>query len=267
MRAKRFTSKILVDLKAPAAAGFCQAAPFISSRTLKSASIAIVGLLIAHSAMSVRAVDPVSPKVTLTKSKDPKVIFQTVCAQCHGAAGEGREDLKSPSIASLPSWYLVSQFTNFRGDRRGHDAADTQAFMMATIAKSLEPQQVKAVATHVAKMPSVVPEGKARDVQDANPESGMKIFQEFCMECHRYNGSGELAFGSPPLVGLQGWYLEAQLKKFKAGKRGAIKGDVNGTKMAEVMDTYITDDRMVRDLVAYIMTLNPPPVSRRTDGN
>jgi hypothetical protein len=31
----------------------------------------------------------------------------------------------------------------------------------------------------------------------------MRLFQERCMECPRYNASGEMAFGSPPLVGRQ----------------------------------------------------------------
>ena len=234
---------------------------------MRIASTAVAGLILALGVMSGRAADPAFPKVTPTKARDGKAIFQTVCAQCHGAAGEGREDLKSPSIASLPVWYLGSQFASFRGGRRGHDPADTQAFMMATVAKSLQPQQLKAVAAHVAKMPRVIPAGKARDVDAANPESGMQLFREYGMECHRYNGSVELAFGSPPLVGLHAWYLEAQLGKFKAGKRGAIKGDINGTKMTEVMDTFITEDRMVRDLVAYIMTLNPSRMPQGKNGD
>lgn len=206
-------------------------------------STTVASLLIALGAMIANADDPVFPKVTPSKAWDGKTIFQTVCAQCHGAAGEGREDLKSPSIASLPAWVLGSQFASFRGGRRGHDTTDTPAFMMATIAKSLQPQQLKSVAAHVAKMPPVIPAGKARDVDAANLESGMELFREYCMECHRYNGSGELAFGSPPLVGLQAWYLEAQLRKYKAGKRGAVKGDISGTKMVEVMETFITEDR------------------------
>ena len=77
------------------------------------------------------------------------------------------------------------------------------------------------------------------------------------MECHRYNASGEMTFGSPPLIGRQGWYLEEQLKKFKSGKRGAVKNDVNGAKMVQMTTLFIEDDQILRDVVAYIMTLNP----------
>lgn len=75
------------------------------------------------------------------------------------------------------------------------------------------------------------------------------------MECHRYNASGELAFGSPPLIGKQDWYLSAQLLKFKSGKRGAAKSDVNGAKMV-LSSQVIQDEETLRDITAYIITLN-----------
>jgi cytochrome c553 len=78
------------------------------------------------------------------------------------------------------------------------------------------------------------------------------------MECHRYNASGELAFGSPPLYGLQSWYLTAQLTKFKTGHRGTVKGDVNGAKMV-FTSSFIENDQMLKDLVGYILSLNPIP--------
>ncbi|MDZ4402914.1 c-type cytochrome [Prosthecobacter sp.] len=216
-------------------------------------------VLLSISGAVLQAADPVVPVVTPTTATDGKTIFQTVCAQCHGVSGEGKEELKSPSIAGMPSWYVHTQFTNFREGRRGHDAADPQSFMMATIAKVLQPEQIKAVVSHVEKMPLVVPTGKARDVADANLAEGMRLFQERCMECHRYNASGEMAFGSPPLLGRQGWYLADQLKKFKTGKRGTHKNDVNGAKMVQITNFFIEDEQMLRDVVAYIMTLNPDP--------
>lgn len=199
--------------------------------------------------------------VITTKATDGKTIFQTVCAQCHGTSGEGKIELKSPSIAGMPAWYVNTQFANLREGRRGHDAADPQSFMMAAIAKALQPEQIKAVVAHVEQMPIQVPQGKDRVMANTNPEEGMRLFQERCMECHRYNASGEMTFGSPPLIGRQGWYLEEQLKKFKSGKRGAVKNDVNGAKMVQMTTLFIEDEQMLRDVVAYIMTLNPDPVA------
>lgn len=184
-------------------------------------------------------------------------VFQTVCAQCHGAQGEGKAEVKAPSIAGIPTWYAKTQLTNFREGRRGHDPADQQAFMMAAIAKALPPAQVEAVTAHIEKLPVVAPSGADRELAGTNHLEGMRLFQERCMECHRYNASGEMTFGSPPLVGRQAWYLEAQLKKFKAGKRGTAKGDINGAKMVQMTTLFIEDEQMLRDVVAYIMTLNP----------
>ncbi|WP_395752707.1 cytochrome c4 [Prosthecobacter sp.] len=215
---------------------------------------AIIGGTVMHGADPVAAVPPV---IAATKATDGRVIFETVCAQCHGTAGEGKPELKSPSIAGMPSWYVNTQFANLREGRRGHDAADPQSFMMAAIAKALEPEQIKAVVAHVEQMPMKVPVGKDREMANTNPQEGMRLFQERCMECHRYNASGEMAFGSPPLIGRQGWYLEEQLKKFKSGKRGAVKNDVNGAKMVQMTTLFIEDEQMLRDVVAYIMTLNP----------
>ena len=215
--------------------------------------------------MEVYAADPAPPVVTATKATDGKTIFQTVCAQCHGADGEGKPELKSPSIAGMPSWYVNTQFANLREGRRGHDAADPQSFMMAAIAKALQPEQIKAVIAHVEQMPMKVPTGKDREMANASAQDGMRLFQERCMECHRYNASGEMAFGSPPLIGRQSWYLEEQLKKFKAGKRGAIKNDVNGAKMVQITNFFVEDEQMLRDVVAYIMTLNPDPAATQEE--
>ena len=75
------------------------------------------------------------------------------------------------------------------------------------------------------------------------------------MECHRYNASGEMAFGSPPLTGRQDWYLTDQIRKFKTGKRGTAKSDVNGAKMV-ISSSFISDEQTLKDVIAYVMTLN-----------
>lgn len=190
--------------------------------------------------------------------KDGKVIFDTVCAACHGTRGEGKSELKSPAIAGLPDWYSKPQIEGFRKGRRGHDVKDPQSLMMAAIAKTLQPEQIDAVVGHMAKLERVTPAGIEREPKDADLANGMLSFQERCMECHRYNASGEMAFGSPPLIGQQGWYIISQIEKFKNGQRGTVKGDVNGAKMV-LSSSFIEDDKMLRDIVAYILTLNPEP--------
>lgn len=185
-------------------------------------------------------------------------LFQSICAQCHGAKGEGNEQVKSPSIASLPSWYVTTQLGNFHDGKRGANVAvDPQGAMMAGIAKALKPEQIQAVAAHVEKLALVAP--AQREIAGADVQAGQELFYERCMECHRYNASGEMAFGSPPLVGRQGWYLLAQLKKFKGLHRGAAKGDQNGAKMVQMASLFIDSEQTMKNVISYVLTLNPQP--------
>jgi cytochrome c553 len=190
--------------------------------------------------------------------EDGAALFNNVCAQCHGTKGEGKEEVKSPSIANLPIWYVTTQLSNFHDGKRGSDTAiDPQGAMMAAIAKALKPEQIKAVAAHVEKLPLVVP--AKLEIEGADVTLGQELFYERCMECHRYNASGEMAFGSPPLVGRQGWYLMAQLMKFKNLHRGAAKGDEKGAKMVQMASLFIADEQTIKNVVGYILTLNPKP--------
>lgn len=194
------------------------------------------------------------PQVVFNPNLMGAGLFAQTCAVCHGPKGEGNNDLLTPSIAHQPAYYVLNQLTNFRENRRGTDPSDPQGVMMATIAKSLQPSQLESIAQHIESMPLVSP--KTLTLEDSDVKEGKYLFEMRCMECHRYNGSGELAFGSPPLYGLQGWYLTAQLTKFKSGHRGTAQGDVNGAKMV-FTSSFIENDQMLKDLVGYILTLNP----------
>jgi cbb3-type cytochrome c oxidase subunit III len=181
-----------------------------------------------------------------------RILFQNVCAQCHGPKGEGNAQIKSPSIASLPDWYVKAQIENFRADRRGFHPQDIEGQLMRAITKVLQPEQVAAVAEFVSKMPRITPQPT---IKDADLAMGKDLFEERCMECHRFNGEGELAFGAAQLMGLQDWYLAAELKKFKSGMRGAIKDDANGQKMV-FSSGFVENEKMLQSVVAYILTLN-----------
>jgi cytochrome c553 len=195
-----------------------------------------------------------------------EALFQKVCAQCHGEKGQGKTELKTPSIANEPAWYVTTQLTNFHDGRRGNDASvDPQGAMMAAIAKSLSAEQIQSIARHVEKLPLVVPE--EREIPGADVRRGQELFYERCMECHRYNASGEMAFGSPPLVGRQGWYLLDQLRKFKNLHRGAAKGDEKGAKMVQMATLFIEDEQAMKNVVGYILTLNPAPAKEATSSN
>jgi cbb3-type cytochrome c oxidase subunit III len=179
-----------------------------------------------------------------------KVIFSNVCFTCHGTKGEGNAQLKAPSIAGLPGWYIEGQIANFQNDRRGFAPTDIEGQTMRAIAKTLDKDKVKAVAAFVEKLPRVT---SAKTIT-ADQTVGAQLFSERCMACHRYNGQGELYFGSPPLVSLQDWYLRDQLFKFVKQQRGVAPNDANGTKMSEA-SKFIEDEEALLSVVSYITSL------------
>lgn len=180
-----------------------------------------------------------------------RVLFQNLCAQCHGAKGEGNLLVKSPSIAGLPDWYLEAQVENFRAGLRGFHPQDPEGQMMRAISKVLNAGQTKQVIEYVSQLPRQFPEATIK----ADITAGRDIYAGRCMECHRFNGEGELAFGAAPLVGLQDWYLASQLKKYQTGMRGVLKEDVNGQKMA-FSSRFIEDEDTLKSVVAYLLTLS-----------
>jgi cytochrome c oxidase subunit 2 len=84
--------------------------------------------------------------------------------------------------------------------------------------------------------------------------AGEKIYRT-CGACHGLNGEGVAGTKAPRQGGMSDWYLVNQLKKFRAGIRGAHSGDDFGNQMVRMAAILQTDDR-VNNVVAYINTLS-----------
>ena len=93
----------------------------------------------------------------------------------------------------------------------------------------------------------------AYQVDAAAAERG-EAFYRVCAACHGEDGAGNPDTQAPRLAGQHPWYLERQLRNFRAGIRGADTADVNGFMMRP-MANGLPDDRAVTDVVAYIGTL------------
>jgi len=52
-----------------------------------------------------------------------------------------------------------------------------------------------------------------------------------CIPCHGKHGGGDAELGAPSIAGLPRWYIEAQLEKFRNGKRGTNPADMEGHRM------------------------------------
>ena len=79
-----------------------------------------------------------------------------------------------------------------------------------------------------------------------------------CQACHGADGMGNKALNSPKIAGQEPWYLERQLKNFKAGIRGADSKDTYGMQMRPMALT-LADDQSIRDMAAYVSSM---PVER-----
>lgn len=201
------------------------------------------------------------------KAPDGQMLFAR-CINCHGVDGQGLKagELKVPSIAGLDAWYVETQLTKFRTDTRGAHPEDAKGLMMRAMARSLaSAEEVKAVSVYIA--------GLAR--KEEKPDSkadlkrGQQLYSMVCMACHGANSQGnpDPAIRAPSQVALEGWYIQEQLAKFRAGVRGSMK-DPEGFRMvpmvrdalpmmAKNMGASVEDAD--RDIIAYIKTLSGKP--------
>jgi cytochrome c oxidase subunit 2 len=79
-----------------------------------------------------------------------------------------------------------------------------------------------------------------------------------CAACHGQQGGGNIAMNAPGLAELPPWYIERQIEHFKEGIRGSNEADEYGRQMAP-MANMLTDLSAIRNVTAYIETLDPPP--------
>lgn len=193
-------------------------------------------------------------------AEEIRVVFNNVCAACHGPHGEGRQEFKAPSIAGLPSWYVVIQLDKFRTGARGSHAADLEGFQMQAMAKILKPEWIEGMAKHIESLKAHV----TVSTVGGNPEFGRVRYEQDCMPCHRYNGQGEKVFRSAPLTTLSDWYLAAALEKYRTGVRGEdIAIDPDAWKMHKQVEHMPQDS--ILDMAAYIAELAetyPPGVRK-----
>ena len=177
-------------------------------------------------------------------------IYGQICAACHGNNGEGKEELFSPSIAGMPTWYIKDQLKQFRDGHRGVHPEDIPGQQMRAISLSLTDEQIDEVAMIVKEMPPIPTEAPG---SEADIEAGRYFYANQCMECHRYNGKGEAVFHAAPLITLNRAYLLRQMKNYRDGIRGAFPDDIYGNKMV-TMTKRLTDEE-IELLVDYIGAL------------
>lgn len=174
------------------------------------------------------------------------------CATCHGVQGEGNPTIQAPSIAGLPAWYVQAQLMKFRNGARGAHPADLEGLRMRPMSKQMMNEgEVKTVAEYVSTLAFKKP---AATLTGGDAAAGSASWGT-CLACHGPDGKGNQAMNAPPLAGQSDWYLYAQLKKFKAGVRGANPLDTTGGTMRPMAMT-LADEQAMKNVIAHIGTFN-----------
>ncbi|MBK7857517.1 MAG: c-type cytochrome [Archangiaceae bacterium] len=174
------------------------------------------------------------------------------CTSCHMDHGQGNPAIQAPAIAGLPDWYVESQITKFRTGVRGAHPDDYEGLRMRPMSRQMmNADEVKAVSAYVASLPPV----KSEHLVEGDAAAGAASYAT-CVACHGVRGEGNATTKGPPLAHQPDWYMLAQLKKFKAGVRGANPNDTTGATM-RAMSSILVDEQMMKNVVAYVATLNP----------
>ena len=64
----------------------------------------------------------------------------TVCANCHGADGQGIR-MNAPRLAGMSDWYLLDELKNFKDGVRGTHPADLHGTQMGMMVRMLHDEQ------------------------------------------------------------------------------------------------------------------------------
>jgi cytochrome c oxidase subunit 2 len=83
-----------------------------------------------------------------------------------------------------------------------------------------------------------------------------KQLYRLCAACHGENGHGNQERNAPAIAGLESWYLETQLQKFRDGQRGYHADDAAALQMRPMARVLRTDGD-VNAVVAYVAALPP----------
>lgn len=97
-------------------------------------------------------------------------------------------------------------------------------------------------------------------------ETGKNLFETTCQPCHGPVAEGNESIGAPALNRQEPWYLLVQLRKFRAGVRGAKEDDVGGQMMAP-MAMSLPDEQSLLDVAVYVASLEGPPPARTLRGD
>ncbi len=169
---------------------------------------------------------PTSAAGTMAMNSERARQLYVICAACHGARGQGEQSLEAPALAGQQPDYMLRQLHLFATGSRGVEG-DPQGMQMRRILKTISSQDDwEILGAYIGTLPVPEPGPSAF----ATTTKGLQLYQS-CVACHGAGGEGSRTLESPRLSTLQAWYIANQLRKFKAGLRGATPEDAAGARM------------------------------------
>jgi len=205
--------------------------------------ISLLAALAGLGPLAAGAVEPAGPVIP-----DARYVY---CTTCHGVNMGGNVVIAAPRLSGMDRWYVERQLHAFKKGWRGVHPEDDGGHEMRPMAAVLTDAEIAEVSGYVHAVdsapPAVTVEGDAG--------RGEALYAS-CAACHGADAAGNEALASPPLTGLNDWYLLEQLEKFKVGVRGNHPEDSYGQQMRAAAG-LLADRQAMADVVRYITTLNP----------
>lgn len=93
-----------------------------------------------------------------------------------------------------------------------------------------------------------------------------ELLFDTCSPCHGDDGAGNQSLGAPAIAGGSGWYLTAQLLKFKGGVRGYHHTDDEGLRMRPMSRALFDDTGDIESVVEYVVSLPIPDPPGTAEG-
>ncbi|MCF3652353.1 PVC-type heme-binding CxxCH protein [Synoicihabitans lomoniglobus] len=99
---------------------------------------------------------------------------------------------------------------------------------------------------------------------------GERVYLQNCVACHGSEARGDPSVGAPSLRGMENWYVQTQLQKFRHGLRGTHFKNANGIAMRsalEFLDTHPRAEFVISSLAFYLSSLDPVMPEPTVTGN
>lgn len=179
------------------------------------------------------------------------------CVACHGAKGEGNQQLNAPRIAGQPQTYLARQLAAYTNGSRNNQ-------VMTPIAKQLTTQQIAALSSYYAGLaaPSSKPSSIAvtkllKRGQTLATIGDENLGVQACGNCHGPDGAGEPPT-YPYLAGQHSAYLNAALGEWKSGAR-----NTDPSQQMSMIAKRLNDNDIAALSAYYSVQTAPVPASQR----